>query len=501
MSISSKHPKYDEFYRDWLVMRDTYRGERVIKGKGLEYLPATSGMLLDGMSGNSLGQQRYDAYKLRAVYPDCVGDAVEAMIGLMHSKPPVINLPSALMPLLEKATVSGEGLVNLLRRINEQQLITGRAGLLLDLPNNPEPNNPLPYLALYQAEDIYNWDDGAVDELSIPKLNLVVLNESEYERHDVFSWTFVEKYRVLSLGALQTNENTGVYSTALFRNNTNEAFAQQVANTPFITPSIRGKTLDVVPFVFINTKDIVPTPDDPPLLGLAQLALAIYRGEADYRQNLFMQGQDTLVVIGSGEDNFRIGSGATITLPQGGDAKFIGVTATGLAEQRQSLENDKMAAAHKAGQLIDTRSRDKESGDALRIRVAAQTATLNQIAITGAAALENLLKIAATWVGANPDEVEITPSLDFTNTELSSKTLIELMTAKTMGAPLSRKSIHKLMQSKNLTDYGYDEEIEEIAEEEPFDNGYAEGSEGDSTDEKVALAKDSSKGMPKDTKQ
>jgi hypothetical protein len=139
MGIDNKHPQYSEFILDWLTMRDTYRGERIVKEKGELYLPPTAGMQADGMLTKQPGRQAYDSYKLRAVYHDFVSDAVEAMIGMMHSKPPTIELPKALEPMMERATINGEGLAHLLRRINEQQLITGRLGLLLDLPIIPDP--------------------------------------------------------------------------------------------------------------------------------------------------------------------------------------------------------------------------------------------------------------------------------------------------------------------------------------------------------------------------
>lgn len=447
MAINTKHPLYVEFFQDWKTMRDTYRGERVIKDNGEVYLPATSGMHRDGMSVNQNGWKRYQAYKTRAVFHDFVSMAIEAMVGMMHTNPPVITLPKALEPLLENATTSKEGLPHLLRKINEEQLITGRLGLLLDLSVIANSFNTLPYIALYKAESIINWDDLE------NKTNLVVLNESEYERTSAFDWEFINKYRVLIL------ENNTYYSGLYKENNVDFNIASMVA------PSIRGATLDQIPFIFVNTKDLLTTPDDPPLLGLSQLSLAIYRGEADYRQNLFMQSQDTLVVIGAAEDEFRIGSGATIVLPQGGDAKFIGVTAVGLPEQRQSLENDKVSALNKSAQLINNTESNNESGAALTIRVAAQTATLNQIALTGAAALQEILRKAAEWVGADPLEVVVTPNLDFSKDSIDGKVFVDIMTAKTMGAPLSRKSIHKLLQDKNLTSFDYEEELEEISEE------------------------------------
>ena len=466
MSIDSRHPQYSEFYVDWLMMRDVYRGERVVKQKDLLYLPATNGMHLDGMhSATDFGRQAYESYKKRAIFHDFVKDAVQSMIGKMHVKPPVIKLPKSMERLRERATIHGESLENLLRRINEEQLVTGRVGLLADIPVNPEPDSDLPYIALYKAEHIINWDDGAIEQLTLPRLNLVILDESEYERNGDLNWEWVLKYRALSLGTLIENENQGIYTAGIIQGNSGGTLAQ----TQLKAPSIKGKTLDKIPFVIINSKDLVTTPDDPPLLGLGQLALAIYRGEADYRQNLFQQSQDTLVVIGGGEDNYRVGAGSTLSLSQGGDAKYVGVGAHGLAEQRQSLQNDMLLASHKAGHLIDTRSREKESGDALRTRVSSQTATLNQIALTGAAGLQNLLRTVAEWHNADPQEVVVTPNLDFANEGLNSRTLIELMTAKTMGAPISTETIHNLMKNRGLTELDFKEEMSKLKDEDPLD--------------------------------
>ena len=135
MAIDSKHPLYIEFSDDWTTMRDTYAGERIVKEAGAKYLSPTSGMQEDGMT-NALasGSLAYTAYKKRAYYPDIVSDAVEAMLGVMHHKPPVIELPPQMESMLESATQDNESLSMLLRRINEEQLTTGRLGLLADLP-------------------------------------------------------------------------------------------------------------------------------------------------------------------------------------------------------------------------------------------------------------------------------------------------------------------------------------------------------------------------------
>lgn len=458
MALSSKHPLYVTFLPFWEKLRDCYGGEDVVKSKGVLYLPPTPGQLIDGMETGGRGQKNYDAYKMRAVFPSYVEEAVNEMVGVMHQKPPIIELPPALEPLRSRATMDGEPLLLLLRRINEAQLITGRIGLLLDLPNQPGAN--LPYIATYEAETILNWDDGARGLPALQTLNLVVLEETEAERTADFEWQEVEKYRVLVLGDVDANEGAGQYQQGVFR--------EQSAMNPsaLIVPQVRGTALRQIPFVFINASDLLPAPMKPPLTKLANLALAIYRGEADYRLNLFMQAQDTLVIIGGdGEEEYRVGAGASINVDIGGDAKFIGVNSAGLPEQRQALENDHSRAGSMAGQLLDTVSRMKESGAALQTRVAAQTVTLHQIALTGSEGLQRCLRIAAEWVGADPNAVKVVPNTDFVGAKLTPGDYLQLANAKAAGLPLSDKSLHSRLKKDEYTVEEFEAEQQLLAEE------------------------------------
>ena len=479
MALDSVHPRYADQAPDWIKLRDFAKGERAVKAKTTTYLPATKGMLLDGMgqtatNKSQLGQEVYDAYLLRAVFPEYMMDALQIFMGMLHNKSPVIELPKDMESLRNNATEIGEPLELLLQRINLEQLITGRVGLLGDLPKKPDPKNPMPFLALYVAEAIRNWDNDAIgDERA--ELNLVVLDESGYSRNAEFEWQVVKKYRVLMIDP----EDGRVYKCGEFSDQKGDL---NFDPTQMRVPKIRGKQLESIPFIFVNSKDITPDPDEPPLIGLARLCGAIYRGEADYRQNLFMQGQDTLVIIGSRSKGFadplggteeplRTGAGSRIELePEpGADAKYVGVNSQGLSEQRQALENDRKRAESRSGQLIDASQGDKESGTALKTRVGAQTATLNQIAKTGALALELMLKKLAEWMGSNPDEVKVIPNLEFADFQMSGQDLVNLMTAKrTQGAPLSLESIHRLMVQGNLTQIDFVKEQELIKGEEEF---------------------------------
>lgn len=465
MSIkSSRHPLYVAMLDSWELANDSYRGEKVIKEKGAAYLPPTSGQLVDGYGKHGTpGDASYQAYKMRAYYPDLYKEAVEAAVGLIHKEAATIELPAVMEPLRDNATLLGESLEMLLRKINSRQLITGRVGLLADIRNDGGLDRPV--LVTYDETNIVNWDDTSTESEDVD-VRMVLLDESGHELQPNFTWKKVERYRLLAL----VNEEGTDLGYGKFYGTAELGPDDELNQAAIRIPNIRGAKAQEIPFVFINPADLSACPAEPPLDGLARLCLTIYRGEADYRQNLFMQGQDTLVRIGvlGQEEEVRTGAGACIDVPLSGDAKYIGVSSNGLPEQRQALAADYSRAYQKSGQLMDATSRAKESGDALRIRVAAQTATLPQIARTGAAGLELVLKKLARWYGANPDEVVVKPNLQFTDTEVNGQTIVSIMQAKSMGAPIATESIHEYLRTRGLTKKTYEDEKAAMADEVPF---------------------------------
>lgn len=465
--IKALHPDYNIYADNWKSLRDFYDGADTVRKEGTRYLPPTEGMRLDGMEPGQYGFESYEAYKNRARVPDYVNDAVEILVGLMHQKDAIVELPPELEYLRTKASVSGEPLGALHRRINVEQLTTGRLGLLVDMPTIVE-GPPQPYIALYPAESIRNWD-ARPHSLSEGALNLVVLNESGQSRKDVFSWEYKERYRVLVLGNAAADDAVGDYYAALY-----EAPELAFDESKLKKPVVRGVGLTKIPFVFINTKDLLATPDTPPLLGLVEMCKGIYQSEADYRQNLYMQSQETLVVIGGarnssklpGEEGaLRTGAGARIDVDTSGDAKYIGTSSAGLAEQRAALNEERDRAKMKAGQLVQNGGSQMESGVALSTRFNAQTATLNQMAATAAAGLTDALRHIATWLGADPSKVKVTPNTEYVNFDLDGQNFVQIMTARQMGLPISLESLHAAMADRGLTVMDYINELNTIRKE------------------------------------
>lgn len=459
MGVDNRHPDYINREPDWQMMADLYAGERTVKEKGPAYLPPTSGMVSDGVyrDGDNEGKRAYEAYLTRAHLPDFVKEAVSTLVGVMHRKPPSIKVPAAMEPWLADLSRQGESAEMLLRRINEQQLLKGRHGLLVDVDEVGDRLRLVPYL----TESIINWDDDRAAEFAPNTLNFLVLQEDVYERglEDAYSWTEVSRFRVCQL-----NEDTGRYETFTETEST---------QSDTVEPVFRGRGLDSIPFVSIGANDLLMTPDDIPLLGLGRITLLVYRGEADLRQTLFMLGQDTLVVIGADGDAdesgtprdagpTRIGAGARLDVPLGGDAKFIGVKGDGLPEQRRVLADDYVRARELGSRLLEPRTGQAESGEALKVRVAATTATLTQLAKTSAAGLERALKLMARWAGFNEDEVFVEPNLDFAEANAPPQALLALLQAKQAGAPISLESIHEWARRNGYTTEEFQDEIERI---------------------------------------
>lgn len=470
--LSARHPSYEAFAEDWLLMRDSYLGERRIKVQGTRYLPYTRTMEIDNASiPGSRGARNYAAYKLRAVYHELVLPALTAALGVMHCKPPKIVVPKRMEEMLKRFSFDGEDVYCLLQRVNEQQLLMGRVGLLLDIPSDAPPD-ALPYVVTYSAESLLNWDTTrAYAETGPRTTQFVVLNESAKERVAGLTWVDVNRYRVIAQAEQVQDVWPDLQIPAGYITGS-VSKRENIGGQEFILPELGGRSLEVVPFEFCGPRDLTPEPDIPPLLALARIALAIYRGEADHREALHMQTEETLVVKGLSDDEdkaIKVGASSSIKLPAGSDydAKYIGPSGAGLSAMNESIENDKRMAEHLGGSLLTERGGDAESADALNIRKSSKTATLTSVAQTGCAAVEKMLKYAATWMGMDPEEVEVTPNIDFGDPDAVAKDLVDLMTAKMLGAPISTRSVHGWMVQKDFTQKTFEEEQEEMAEDPP----------------------------------
>lgn len=415
--VDSRHPSYLEWRPFWEQARDAYEGMERIKAKGEIYLPIPSGFRYAPDP-----RKEYLAYVERAVYPEIMSPTIRGMAGTMHSKPATYELPDSMAHLLEEASRDNLTLEALHRRITREVLQVGRYGLLADMP---EEGEPLAYIAGYAAEAILNWD---TDERG--RLNMVLLDESGPVRDpETYEWETVEAWRLLEL------DEDGFYVVRRFVKR-----GGRVEELEPVEPVMAGGArLDFIPFVFIDTNDLTPEPDEIPLLPLAKSAVNIYRLEADYRRALYLTAQTTPVIIGDFDPDadlpiLVVGSAVPWVIPQGGDAKFLEFSGAGISAQRQAILDEMERAVQLGARLLADQTGRQESGEARRLRYASESATLTSIAQNVGSGLEKALRYVARWVGLDEKAVTVEPNLEFADQKLTPQEVDALVRGWQSGA-------------------------------------------------------------------
>lgn len=397
MGVDSTHPSYSAArLAEWDLCRDAYEGESAIKVGGTGYLPMPSGFTAQDDNGRGM----FAAYQERAQFPDIFAPSVGAMVGIIHGNDIQIEMPTALDYLREDADGGGMTLVDLHRRVTRALLVSGRQGVLADAPQDGGE----PRLALYAGRTIINWD-----------ADFYVLDESRMER-DGFEWKDVRRHRVLEL-------LDGRYVQSLW---------QDGNQIEVIEPRTRGGGyLDRIPFSVASAKDVGPSIQTPPLIGVARAAKAIYQLSADYRHQLYMSGQETLVAI-NGEPPSAIGAGVVHQMMGSEgvepDLRYVSPSCSGIEAHLAAIEHNREAAVQSGARLFEADQRSQESGEARKMRFRSETANLQSIAQSSCAIVEFALRCVAAMKGLPEDQVIVTPPRDLLNASVTPQDAVALWT-------------------------------------------------------------------------
>jgi len=485
--LSLGNDQYQYYHTDWIRLQDVIDGgEREVKEKGVDYLSKTSGMESNTCDGDKV----YEAYKNRAIFYGYAKDTLPAMLGVMHAKPAAFELPGPISFMNEEATSPESwrvGLQQVLREINRNQLAYGRYGILADIPATEKAaSEVMPKLIGYEGFYILDWStrESATGEVVTDYVLLAEEAPADGARTAKCNQPPM-RLRILAL------DGKGDYYTIVV--NIGPDDMKQGANCSKVIdtlsnidldnpptessndgptaqyPEVAGKRLQFIPFVFINVTNLMPDIEKSPLLQLANMDISIYSGDADWAQAYFLQGQDTLVVIGvqKTDDKLLVGAGGGIHLSdKDADAKFIGVSGDGLGEMRERATGLMNFATQLGISLVD--QNQPESGKALETRSNIKNAPLKTVAMTGAKGLLQALRYAAYWKTGEFDttDTQVTPNLDFSTSTKAAKELMDLFMSKQAGAPISMRDVHKFARDNNFSDKTFEETAQEIREED-----------------------------------
>ena len=451
--ISNIHADYTRRTIQWARIRDALDGQDEIKENGEAYLLKPSGM----------NNSEYLAYRERAQFYPIAERTLRGMSGLVFRHAARFELPPVLEPLRNDATADGQSLEVLSEDVVNEVLSIGRFGMLLDYPETTTSSNTLPYIATYTAENITDWRVHLIQGRRI--LTRVVLRDDFDESDEDVNSAAEQRLELL----LDKNLNYIVRRWTL--SGIPGPGQQEAAWTmkSESTPMVNGAPLKRIPFVFINPYNLKPEVEKPPFLDLVDINVGHYRNSADYEHALYLTAQPTPWVAGGINENNKptaIGSGAIWLLPEGSSVGMLEFQGAGIAAQRQAMldKEDRMAALG-ARMIHDGRNRN-ESSDTARMRGRSEMSLLTNVVNMVEAGIYKILRMAAEWAGASPDDVKVILNRDWVETKLNAQSLTALVGAWQAGA-ISHQTLYENLQSGEIAPIArpFDEEKQLIDDE------------------------------------
>jgi len=320
------HPEYTERLPQWQAVQDT-ASPTGVKDARTTYLPYV------GDPQNADDVTAYDRYLKRAQFYGFTAETVRGLVGLAFDDGITLeDNPEGLEYLETNIDGDGLGIQQSAQKTTRDTVKQGRAGLLVDYPNSSgtvtrseaAEKGLRASVISYDAFQVRNWQSRKYGALR--SLSLVSLAESVDVVQDdgLTVKPETQERRLVLTDELDDGGNTTgarVYQVEIYRDNDGDS---ETPVETYVPRKADGKPFDYIPFFFIGSDNNDTTIDDSPMFPIADLNVGHYRNSADYENSIFMlQPQPwasglSQAWVDKNMTGFRLGSGALLALPVGG---------------------------------------------------------------------------------------------------------------------------------------------------------------------------------------
>lgn len=465
MPIDTRHSSYEEQVCRWSLVEDALKGEHHVKKKGTKYLPAPPAMAGSGAwsranKDTAGGVGAYEFYLSFAEFPEIVSDVLGGYQGLIHAKPPTVELPEDMKYLYDSATPSGLSVREMWQIATRMVLKGGRVSLLPDIGEDGKFR-----IAVYSSESLINWNE------FLPKdgggFSFAVLHEISTEPDPQDSFELKEVERALELFMLDGQYWRQWWKKIEGDDGKDKWEIEELASRV----EWKGKPIGRIPLHVINASDLGTSFGQIPMYGMAKRAFSIYRKTADYNRSLYTKSDPQIVLSGVTDDDSptNIG-GSTIWafVNPAASASYLDIDGQGIPLQRTSIEDEYRRFHEEGGKLIHSEGGKGESGEALQTRAGANQVTLKSVTINIGRQIQSVLRDIARMMNMGEDEVDkvvFSPDLDFAQPTMSGQELLNFIQSKNQSAPISNQTIHALMHRGGITEIPFAEEMKLVEQE------------------------------------
>ncbi|MEP6018219.1 MAG: DUF4055 domain-containing protein [Paracoccaceae bacterium] len=430
----------DRLQKQFAVVRDCLDGEDAIKEAGQTYVPKPDGMSTDN----------YTHYLDRACFYGAPAMTLQALTGLALRKDPVIKLPRRLEPMRLNATHDNAPLSLMIEDVTREVMSLGRYGLLLDFPSDGATINTTPHFATYEAEAIVDFDTAFVDGKKV--LTRVHLSsEEKFDDADVTYELILED---------------SIYKFRRFIRDTDKT---RVDVGEEHIPVVNGKALNFIPFVMISHQGTRPVDVTPPMLALCKVALSHFKNSADREHAIFLTGSPTPWVAGNlpaDKVPTSIGAGTVWTLPEGATVGILEFKGAGVKAMKEIMDEKQDTMATLGARMLSTTMNRNETVDTATQRTRSELALLHGAVVSVEAGINELLKLAALWMGEDAMQASVTLSRDFIEATMDPK-MIEGQMKLYLSGVISRATLHENLQKGEIVraDRSWEDERDMIEED------------------------------------
>jgi len=481
-TVADPNASYDSLKPLWDKSRAVCSGERYVKefDDVVDTIRFTN--LLIPFSP-SMSQAQYEFYKAEAELPGITAQFAKMLVGGLLRKQPILTLPNNVPEDAKNWIINEFGkddtpLTSFLDAALYDEVQTSRAWVFVDYPqitnpqalSNEDFKKFKPYPILQKAESIVNWRTRTNSHGKTLLDRVIVRGYRENYEVNEFHPTFRDTvwvhelddqdlYRIRVYERSSDTSQVTVIDGKQYKNYNKEKAPFELIDTIENILS-NGVRLDYIPAWPLNgTVDAV----EPMLMAVIDKEISLYNKIS--RRNHLLYGASTytpIIISDMPDDDFdeivQGGLGTWLRLRQGDDAKVLETPTAALQDMDRAIASSIEEMSKLGIKMLSPET--AQSGVALEIRNAAQTAQLGTLSNKISNVMKQIITCMINWrynLQLTSAEVEFTLTSDFNPVPLGSDWL-RLATEWYQGGLIPRSVWLQLLKQNDMVEPEYDDE-------------------------------------------
>lgn len=444
--VSNTNPVYKDMLPVWEKCRDIFNGEEAVKARSTTYLPKLNGQ----------EDAQYANYLLRAQFYGATGRTVEAYMGMLFRKDPVLKMTKPGKPqddatdkkrdeFFRVVTNDGKSSSELIKMLTQEIIVMNKVGVLVDYPTiTDDDGNPIqlsvaeierrhikPMVSIYQAESITNWYWDIIDNQVVPVM-FVLKEARDFFPDGSLSYVREDVYRVLYLEGYKTNnpQYKQILITPNYYVNSDRRDGWKIEKVTY--PLKNGKRMNAIPFYVMTDMGIDYRDNSPSMINdLANVNLGHYRNSADWENELHWVGIKTAYFPGWNRKIYGDPKlGGALAGPKESIPSMIEAKSDSGLKDEMKLKEERMSVL--GAERISQKGRYIPSAETAKINSSSEGSVLAQTSKSMSEALTKMFNFLLEW--ANLDyEVVVRVNTDFYQDDISGEELTKWIESYQMG--------------------------------------------------------------------